>query len=149
CQVQQIVATRIRQFGKTKVMLGPFAVVVAGLLLVTHADPQAAFPRVAPASDTIPLPRVMLWAWERPEDLRSISSAKIGVAFLARTIELGSPPASSALTNKEASGEIWFGRDSAASLGVTLRPRRQPLRVGKEAALMAVVRLETANDLWH
>ncbi|MGB0036522.1 MAG: hypothetical protein WBP79_13720, partial [Candidatus Acidiferrales bacterium] len=34
------------------------------------------------------LPRVMLWAWERSEDLRGIDPREAGVAFLARTVFL-------------------------------------------------------------
>ena len=38
--------------------------------------------------DPLPeFPRVMLWAWERPEDLRGLGS-DTGVAFLAQTISL-------------------------------------------------------------
>ena len=31
---------------------------------------------------------VILWAWERPEDLSFINPEKVGVAFLAKTIYL-------------------------------------------------------------
>src|SRR5690349_7403603 len=33
-------------------------------------------------------PKIILWAWERPTDLRFINPAKVGVALLARTISL-------------------------------------------------------------
>ena len=33
-------------------------------------------------------PNIILWAWERPENLEFIDSSKISVAFLAQTIEL-------------------------------------------------------------
>jgi hypothetical protein len=33
-------------------------------------------------------PNVILWAWERPENLEFVDSNKISVAFLAQTIEL-------------------------------------------------------------
>ncbi|HKX29107.1 MAG TPA: hypothetical protein VJ302_15540, partial [Blastocatellia bacterium] len=33
-------------------------------------------------------PRIVLWAWERPENLEFIDPGRIGVAFLARTIRL-------------------------------------------------------------
>ena len=33
-------------------------------------------------------PKIILWAWERPEDLRFINTDEVGVAFLARTIYL-------------------------------------------------------------
>src|SRR5260370_36036755 len=64
------------------------------------------------------LPKIMLWAWERPEDLSFIDPSKIGVAFLAKTIYLR--------------GER-----------VESRPRLQPLSVPDSTALMAVVRIES------
>jgi hypothetical protein len=64
------------------------------------------------------LPRVMLWAWERPEHLTYIDPSAAGVAFLARTIG-------------------W--RDGR----VESRPRYQPLEVPPATAMVAVVRLES------
>ncbi|HET6861920.1 MAG TPA: hypothetical protein VFH91_02705, partial [Pyrinomonadaceae bacterium] len=32
------------------------------------------------------VPQTVVWAWERPEDLKFIDPAKIGVAYLAKTI---------------------------------------------------------------
>jgi hypothetical protein len=61
-------------------------------------------------------PRLIVWAWERPEDLRGLDPA-IGVAFLARTITIA--------------GDRF-----------RVDPRRQPLRVSPETALMAVTRIE-------
>src|SRR5262245_38724992 len=70
-------------------------------------------------ADPLPeFPRVVLWAWERPEDLRFASPAHAGVAFLART--------------------IWLDGARIAS-----RPRLQPLQVAEGAAVMAVVRIES------
>ncbi len=64
------------------------------------------------------LPHVMLWAWERPTNLRFINPNEAGVAFLARTICLHS-------------GEV------------EVRPRLQPLDLPEEIRVMAVVRVET------
>ena len=85
------------------------------------------------APEATQVPRIVLWAWERPEDLRFLDAQKIGVAFLAGTIELRSVPRT----------------DNAVGNGVALRPRRQPLRVSQGTPLMAVVRIESSNDLWH
>ncbi len=65
-------------------------------------------------------PRLMLWAWERGEDLRALDSRapEVGVAFLAETVNL-------------------------TAHGVVLHPRRQPLRVSDATYLLAVVRVET------
>jgi hypothetical protein len=62
----------------------------------------------------------MLWAWERPEDLRFIDPAKIGVAYLAGTVTLHGTQAD------------W-------------RPRMQPLRIPQGTRLMAVVRVESGG----
>jgi hypothetical protein len=65
-------------------------------------------------------PAVVLWAWERPEDLRSIDTQRFGVAFLAQTL-------------------VLKGDD------VTLSPRHQPLEVSPETKLMAVTRIESSK----
>jgi hypothetical protein len=69
--------------------------------------------------DPLPgFPRLVLWAWERPEHLEFLDPHAVGVAFLARTVS-------------------W--RDGQ----ITSRPRLQPLRVPPGTPLMAVVRLES------
>jgi hypothetical protein len=62
-------------------------------------------------------PRKILWAWERPEDLRFIDSKQYGVAFLAQTLTL-------------------------ANDDVSISPRRQPLEVASGTFLIAVTRIE-------
>ncbi len=63
------------------------------------------------------MPAVMLWAWERPEDLRSIDPTRMGVAYLCQTYTLRGDRA--------------------------LRsPRLQPLEIPPETRLLAVTRLE-------
>jgi hypothetical protein len=64
------------------------------------------------------LPRIVLWAWERPENLHFIDPSKVAVAFLAETIELTSDQ-------------------------VIVRPRLQPLKVPDGTRLIAVARLST------
>lgn len=61
---------------------------------------------------------VMLWAWERPEDLRFIDPGNTGVAFLAQTLTLD-------------------GED------VRYAPRRQPLDLPDSTYLIAVTRIES------
>lgn len=63
------------------------------------------------------MPRVMLWAWERREDLSFIDPQKVGVAYLAGTLHL--------------SGDR-----------VLMRPRLQPLVVPGDAVAVAVIRIE-------
>jgi hypothetical protein len=91
-------------------------------------------PAVSSQPGAIGLPRVVFWAWERPEDLRFIDPHTQGVAFLARTIELRSFPP---------------GDSQVKANGVLLRPRLQPLAFPAGTPLMAVVRIESSNDLWH
>jgi hypothetical protein len=74
------------------------------------------------------LPNVYLWAWERPENLQFLGNAKVGVAFLAKTIYLTKSADSPASTDLD---------------GVKVRPRMQPLRIVPGASLMAVVRIES------
>lgn len=62
-------------------------------------------------------PRLILWAWERPEDLTFIDPGTTDVAFLAATVYLG--------------GEE-----------VNIRPRLQPLKLPKGTSPLAVVRIE-------
>lgn len=69
--------------------------------------------------DMSAVPSLVLWAWERPEDLRSLDPTRAGVAFLAATVRLGPK-------------------------GISYRPRMQPLQVARETKLVAVVRIETA-----
>src|SRR4030095_949315 len=64
------------------------------------------------------LPHVILWAWERPEDLEFLDPRRFGVAFLAQTLAL--------------SGEE-----------VIYNPRRQPLKVSPGTKLIAVTRIES------
>jgi len=127
--------------------LALFAGALAGCLLLS--GPASLFFHAAIENQKIALPRTMYWAWERPEDLRFLTSGKQGVAFLARTIELRQLPADKAGVTTASAREIWFGRNPAMSVGVNLKPRLQPLQVGKGTPLMSVVRIETTNDLWH
>ena len=93
-------------------MLGRTLVVCSVLTMMTgcRRDPLPQFPRV------------MLWAWESPQDLSFLNPHVAGVAFLARTVLL-----------KEGQ--------------VRIRPRFQPLHVPPGTALMAVVRIESFGRL--
>jgi hypothetical protein len=70
-------------------------------------------PRAAPIDR---LPRLVLWAWERPVDLRTLAP-DIGVAFLAQTV-------------------------TATARAHVVVPRRQPLLVPPGTSLIAVTRIE-------
>jgi hypothetical protein len=68
---------------------------------------------------TISMPGLVLWAWERPEDLRFIDPKTTGVAYLAATVDL----------QRDGTPRFHF--------------RQQPLRVPEDASLIAVVRIES------
>jgi hypothetical protein len=73
--------------------------------------------------DPLPgFPGVMLWAWERPEDLRFVDPKSVGVAFLAGTVTV---------------------RDGAADF----KPRLQPLLLPPAIKQMAVLRIESKGRL--
>ena len=63
-----------------------------------------------------PTPQLVLWAWERPEDLRFLASQPVAVAFLAGSIYLEAEP--------------------------RVRPRAQSLKLAPGTPVIAVVRLE-------
>lgn len=61
-------------------------------------------------------PAIMLWGWEKPEDLRALSTDRAGVAFLAQRV---------------------FLNDSVHAI-----PRHQPIRVPDGIYALAVTRIE-------
>jgi hypothetical protein len=77
---------------------------------------------VQPHRTQMPLPHYVLWAWERPEDLRFLDPKIAGVAYLAATLDV---------------------RPDG-----TLHPhyRQQPLRLREGTAAIPVVRIETRNS---
>lgn len=68
-------------------------------------------------------PNTVIWAWERPEDLRFLDPNRHAVAFLAQTLILEGP-----------------GDD------VIFQPRRQPIQFTPGTHLIAVTRIETSRD---
>lgn len=74
----------------------------------------------APNHPNIP-PNIVIWAWERPEDLRFLDPKRHAVAFLAQTL-------------------ILHGDD------VVFQPRRQPIQFSPGTYLIAVTRIETSRD---
>ena len=67
------------------------------------------------------MPKKILWAWERKEDLRFLDPEKFGVAFLAQLLNLQ--------------------KDD-----VNFNPRRQPLELPPNVYLIAVTRIETVKE---
>ena len=101
------------------------AFAVATLLLASLAlaftKARSVFSKHTPAVTITPsnqMPRVILWAWERPVDLRFIDPRATGVAFLARTIHLRANE-------------------------VVVRPRLQPLDLPEGTSVIAVARVES------
>ena len=85
--------------------------------LIAGASDTLAARRSACTDRMSRMPRVILWAWERRENLNFIDPDKTAVAYLARTLDLRG--------------------DS-----VLVRPRYQPLTVPPRTTLIAVVRIE-------
>ena len=92
-------------------------VAIARLLVLAAAIWLAGAPAAAPPDRLASLPRVWLWAWERPEDLRFAPRLGLGVAALDRTVTLR-------------------GAD------VLVAPRRQRVLLAPETPVIAVVRVE-------
>lgn len=67
------------------------------------------------------LPKIILWAWERPEDLTFIDPQEVGIAILTGTIQI--------------KGDECI-----------IRPRLQPARTPKDAFIIAVTRIETSRE---
>lgn len=90
-------------------------------LALAFTKGRSAFSKRTPAVTTTrsdQMPRLVLWAWERPVDLRFIDPRETGVAFLARTIQLRADE-------------------------VVVRPRLQPLDLSEGTRVIAVARVET------
>ena len=87
------------------------------VLLATGCQPRI---RQQARADRSKLPPVILWAWERPEDLEFLDPNRFGVAFLAQTLTL-------------------------AGNEVTLTPRHQPLKIGPQTRVVAVTRIESTK----
>jgi hypothetical protein len=90
---------------------GSIKAIIAGLLValgLSHAP--------APAPHRLGLPALMLWSWDRADDLRFIDAADTGVAYLAGAIHL-------------------------AAGGVAVVPRRNPLLLPPGTATLAVVHI--------
>ncbi len=68
-----------------------------------------------------PTPPLILWAWERPTDLRFIDPQRVGVAFLAKSILLKSD-------------------------NVVVRPRFQSVQLAEGTKVIAVTRIETDRN---
>jgi hypothetical protein len=94
------------------------AAVLASALLGRRPGAEALNNSSSSADRLADFPGIILWAWERPEDLSFINPREVGVAYLARTLYLR--------------GEK-----------VIARPRFQPLSIAPETRLIAVVRIES------
>ena len=77
--------------------------------------------RIRNRTNEVNLPPVMLWAWERPEDLRFLNSRRYGVAVLAQTLVL---------------------KDD----DVVQKPRHYPLLVPPDLKVVAVTRIESQRS---
>src|SRR5215471_2873894 len=83
---------------------GAVGAIIAAVIVVQHCERARR-------------PRIVLWAWERPENLEFIDPREIAIAFLARTIQLHADE-------------------------TVVKPRLQPLRFAPRTELIAVARIE-------
>jgi hypothetical protein len=111
------------QLRKTFAAIAVATLVLASLALAFTEGRSRFAKRAAAANLTRPnqMPRVVLWAWERPVDLRFINPRETGVAFLARTIYLRANE-------------------------VIVRPRLQPLDLPAGTSVIAVARVESDRN---
>ena len=98
----------------------PTIILVLIVLVSSCAQTSSGSQAGAAANNLKMLPPVILWAWERPENLEFLDSNKYGVAFLAQTL---------VLQNDE----------------VIDRPRFQTLKVNPATKLIAVTRIESSK----
>ena len=100
-------------------MLKPASLRAAAAVLAAALLPLAAdTPRARTAGALAALPATMLWAWERPEDLRWLPP-EAGVAYVAVTVEL-------------------------AGEGMRLRRRAYPLLVRPDTAVVPMVHVDAS-----
>jgi hypothetical protein len=93
---------------------GAIGLLAAGCAVSCQAS-AAPLDRSAPALRA--LPRLVLWAWQRPEDLRGLGAHRAGVAYLAATYRVSGG-------------------------AVRVEPRTLPLLVDPDTPIVAVARLE-------
>ena len=90
------------------------------VLALRSREASAKLPSSLRTASMNSLPPVIIWAWERPESLRFLNSQRVGVAFLAKTIQLR--------------GGL-----------IDTRPRMQPLELAEGTQRVAVVRIESSR----
>lgn len=95
----------------------PALVAVVACISLTGSTPPRGESNSATGRSMAVAPRIILWTWERPDDLRFVDPQRMGISFLAGTIRL------------EADDAI-------------LRPRLNTVRFPPGAFLMACVRIE-------
>jgi hypothetical protein len=106
----------MRRISNPLFALSLIVVVLAGVFVAGFARRTNTTIKAAPAR-MARVPSLVLWAWERPEQLNYLDSTKVGVAFLSKT--------------------IYLRHDR-----VLVRPRLQPLSVAEDVPLVAVTRIE-------
>lgn len=107
------------RFFHRNVIVGLGAISLLAVLLAIGLATTRSIIRVPPYQKRLDqMPRVVLWAWERPTDLTYIDPGQTAVAFLARTIHLQANE-------------------------VVTRPRLQTLKLPEGATVIAVARVES------
>lgn len=110
-----------RRFRIKHFVAGLGVTLLLGSIAFTITNSWTQFEWRSGAETTSTAPRLFLWAWERPTDLRFIDTKRVGVAFLAKSVLL-------------------------RSNDVVIRPRLQSLQLAEATKLIAVTRIETDRD---
>lgn len=88
------------------------------LFFTLRAQPKRT---IAAAERLKDMPPIILWAWEREEDLRFLNTREVGIAVLAQSVRL-------------------------AGAQTQIRQRQQPMVSAKDAFIVAVTRIETSRE---
>jgi hypothetical protein len=107
-----------RYISKRTIFAAIIAVALLSALAIAISRPHLRLRKTDIELRQARIPLTVLWAWERPTDLRFINPNDVGVAFLARTIRLRADD-------------------------VIVRPRFQPLDLPEQTKVIAVVRIES------
>ena len=110
-----------RYISKRTVLAAGVALALLSAIVIGVSRTSLRAPKTEAAVRQSRIPAIVLWAWERPTELRFIDPNNVGVAFLARTIRLR-------------------GDD------VIIKPRFQPLNLPAQAKVIAVVRVESDSE---
>ncbi len=78
------------------------------------------------------LPNLVIWAWDRAEDLRFVDPSTAAIAVFESIVRVG---------------HADVGQTGVAQTGVNVRPRHHPMKAAAGMALLGVVRIEVQEGI--